>query len=208
MSPELWLTFVVASLPVHFAPGPNNVLALSHGMARGYRAGHVGSLGRYPAYLAIFLAAGLGLGAVLSASPVAFAALRWIGAFYLAWTGYRLIRSARSNGTTVAGGGAATSGRMAGYMRREFLVAMTNPKAVIFATAFYAQFITPEQDGFPQLFARMVVLSLTLECVAAGCYAYLGAQTGAMAKNAGLIDWMTRGLGALLIGFGILLAAA
>ncbi|MFC5583729.1 hypothetical protein ACFPOD_01275 [Nitratireductor kimnyeongensis] len=58
MSTQLWLAFILASLPVHFSPGPNNTLALSRTIRMGYWTGHPGSLGRYPAYLLIFLAAG------------------------------------------------------------------------------------------------------------------------------------------------------
>lgn len=211
MSPELWLIFIVASLPVHFAPGPNNILALSHAMRHGYGVGHLGSLGRYPAYLVIFLAAGFGLGALLNTSPVAFAGLKWIGALYLAWIGYRLLRSAGAINTDLPGKRGTPLG-LASFMRREFLVAIMNPKAVIFATAFYAQFITTGQEGFARLFAQLVAVSLTLECIAAGCYAVVGAKVGAKvggaAGKSGLLAWITRGLGAVMIGFGLLLAAS
>ncbi|WP_295808431.1 LysE family translocator [uncultured Nitratireductor sp.] len=205
MSMQLWLTFIIASLPVHFSPGPNNILALSRAIQNGYWAGHVGSLGRYPAYLMIFIAAGLGLGAVLSTSPVLFSALKWGGALYLVFMGYRLLRSAVTVSTLDAATGTV---RMHALMRREFLVAIMNPKAVIFATAFYAQFITPGQAGFAHLFAQMIAVSLTLEWIAAGCYCLFGARIGSVASGTGFLSWITRGLGTLLIGFGVLLAAS
>lgn len=207
MSPELWLAFVAASLPVHFAPGPNNILALSYAMARGYRAGHLASLGRYPAYLLIFLAAGFGLGALLTASPALFAALKWIGALYLAWIGWRMLRSAGAVGSGGAPARAETPD-FARALRGEFLVAIANPKAVIFATAFYAQFVTPGQDGFARLFAQMVALSLTLECLAAGCYAFMGAGVAGAAGRGRILAVATRALGALMIVFALLLAFA
>lgn len=207
MSQHLWLTFIIASLPVHFAPGPNNVLALSRAMTHGYWPAHLGSFGRYPAYLLIFLAAGFGLGALLATSPAAFAALKWIGALYLGWIGYRLLRSAKA--LAVDGAGAPREAFQLGrFMRGEFLVAIMNPKAVIFATAFYAQFITPGQDGFARLFAQMVAVSLTLEWIAAGCFCLFGAKVAGLAGGSGLLAWVARGLGAVMIGFGLLLAAS
>ncbi len=204
MSTQLWLTFILASLPVHFSPGPNNILALSRAIRMGYWTGHLGSLGRYPAYLLIFLAAGLGLGAVLNTSPLLFTLIKWCGAFYLAYMGYRLIRSALEISSPTR---AVESGKILGLMRREFIIAIMNPKAVIFATAFYAQFVTPGQPGFAVLFASMVVVSLTLEWVAAGCYCLFGASLGRAANGKGILSWVTRGLGAVLIGFSVLLAA-
>ena len=207
MSQHLWLTFIIASLPVHFAPGPNNILALSRAVTHGYWAAHLGSFGRYPAYLLIFLAAGFGLGALLAASPLAFAALKWIGALYLVWIGYRLLRSAVA--PSVEGAGASRETFQLGrFMRGEFLVAIMNPKAFIFATAFYAQFITPGQEGFVRLFAQMVVVSLTLEWIAAGCFCLFGAKVAGLAGGTGLLAWIARGLGAAMIGFGVLLAAS
>lgn len=206
MSQHLWITFVLASLPVHFAPGPNNVLALARAVRGGYWAAHLGSLGRYPAYLLIFLAAGFGLGALLAASPVAFVALKWAGALYLAWIGLRLLRQARR--AAMEAGVAAQPESLARAIRGEFLVAIMNPKAFIFATAFYAQFITPGQEGFAGQFARMVAVSLTLEWIAAGCYCLFGATLAGVAGRTALFAWINRGLGATLIGFGLLLAAS
>lgn len=207
MSQQLWLTFILASLPVHFSPGSNNVLALSRSMTHGYWAAHLGSLGRYPAYLMIFLAAGFGLGALLAASPMAFAALKWAGALYLAWIGYRLLRAARTAAPLAPAGGREAFS-FTSFMRGEFFVAIMNPKAFIFATAFYAQFITPGQEGFAVLFAKMIAVSLTLEWIAAGCFCLFGAKVAGAAGRTGLLAWITRGLGATLIGFGLLLAAS
>lgn len=207
MSAQMWLTFIIASLPVHFAPGPNNVLAFSRSLTHGCRAAHLGSLGRYPAYLLIFLAAGSGLSLLLAASPIAFVALKWGGALYLAWAGYRLLRSA---GMGIGAEDGVPGGLFSLYqfMRAEFLVAIMNPKAILFATAFYAQFVTPGQAGFVRQFAQMVAVSLTLEWIAAGCFCLLGAGLAGAAQRTGLLAWITRGLGAILVGFGLLLAAS
>lgn len=202
---ELWATFIVASLPVHFAPGPNNVLAFTLAATRGYRIAHMASFGRYPAYLMIFVAAGLGLGVLLGQSPVAFNAIRIGGAVYLAWIGLRMVRQAGSAGDAAEAGASDASLWVA--IRREFAVAMLNPKAVMFATAFYAQFLDPGAPGYAAQFASMVAVSLALEGIAAGFYALLGSSLrGRAGGRAGLMV-LTRILGAIMIGFAGLLAA-
>ncbi|WP_265515445.1 LysE family translocator [Nitratireductor luteus] len=202
---ELWTTFIVASLPVHFAPGPNNVLAFTLATARGYRVAHMASFGRYPAYLMIFLAAGLGLGILLAQSPVAFSAVRIIGAVYLAWIGLRMVRQAGSINDIAEAGGNDLSVWPAA--RREFAVAILNPKAVVFATAFYAQFVDPSLPGYATQFASMVAVSLSLECTAAGFYALLGGMLRGRAGGRSGLVVLTRILGVIMIGFAGLLAA-
>lgn len=203
MSAELWTLFVLASLPIHMAPGPNNVLAMLHGAQGGYQAGHLGSLGRYPAYLVIFLIAGLGLGAALAASALFFAALKWAGGAYLVWIGVRLFRAGAPLPTKTA---APEGGSLSTLIRREFLAAAVNPKAIVFATAFYAQFIEPGRPGYAVQFASMVAVSLSLEFLAAGLYALVGARLGGLAERFDLMRWVTRLAGGSLIGFGVLLA--
>lgn len=205
MSGDVWLLFVLASLPIHLAPGPNNVLALLHGAQSGYRAGHLASLGRYPAYLIIFLFAGFGLGVVLATSATFFIVLKWAGGAYLVWMGARL---AAAGLPATAGLSASASGSLRTRIRREFLTAAVNPKAIVFATAFYAQFIDPAQADYAAQFAAMVVVSLSLECVAAGVYALAGARLGDLAARFDLMRWVTRLAGGSLVGFGLLLALA
>lgn len=203
MSGEIWLLFVLASLPIHLAPGPNNVLALLHGARGGYRAGHLASLGRYPAYLVIFLIAGFGLGAALAASAAFFVVLKWAGGAYLVWMGFRL---AMAGAPPRPEPRLPAEAALRAQIRREFLTAAINPKAIVFATAFYAQFIDPAASGYARQFAAMVAVSLALECLAAGVYAFSGARIGSVARRFDLLGWITRLAGGSLVGFGVLLA--
>ncbi|MEE3102019.1 MAG: LysE family translocator, partial [Pseudomonadota bacterium] len=181
MSETLWIAFVLASLPVHFAPGPNNLLALSNGAAGGYARAHLAALGRLPGYALIFLVAALGLGAALSASALLFAALQVAGGLYLGWIGLGMLRAGlRGRGRAAP----ATAAGAPARARAEFLTAVANPKAVLFATAFYAQFLTPDMPGYAARFATMAAVSLTLESLAAGLYAAAGAAVGARAAAA------------------------
>lgn len=207
MSPEHWGLFVLASLPVHLAPGPNNLLALSNAARFGYPAGHLGSLGRYPAYALIFLAAALGLGAVLMASSLLFLVLKLAGGAYLLWTGWKLF-AARQALPAMPGEPAGGCVPWQALWRREFLVAAANPKAVLFATAFYAQFIDPAAPGYPLQFSEMVLVSLALESCGAGVYALAGAGVGAATARGRFLAWINRLSGAALMAMGVVLFLA
>jgi len=196
MSAHLWLVFILASLPIHGAPGPNNLLALRHGMTRGLGPAALAMLARLPGYALIFLAAGLGLGAVIMAFPAAFRLLTVAGALYIVWLGFRTVRARASAGVHGQDGASRPAART------EFLTAIANPKAILFATAFYAQFIDPAIPGYLGRYATMVAVSLSLEA----CLGFLYCAAGAFARNAlrgGVVLWLTRGSGAVLCLMGV-----
>ena len=87
-------------------------------------------------------AVALGLGALLAASEFWFSVLKWVGAAYLAWLGFRLLRS--QGGFEIIAGEAAGGqhGRRRIFMK-SFLVAVTNPKDYLFCSALLPQFINP-----------------------------------------------------------------
>jgi threonine/homoserine/homoserine lactone efflux protein len=80
----------------------------------------------------------VGLGALLAASPIAFSALKWIGAAYLLWVGMRLIVSPRRE---FAGSGGSAEARVGQAFNRGFLTNMLNPKVGVFYVTFLPQFI-------------------------------------------------------------------
>ncbi|MBC7279919.1 LysE family translocator [Hoeflea sp.] len=200
MSAHLWLVFILASLPIHGAPGPNNLLALRHGMTCGLGPAALAMLARLPGYALIFLAAGLGLGAVIIAFPEAFRVLTIAGALYIVWLGLRAVRAHESAGAAAQDG---TGGRSAA--RAEFLTAIANPKAILFATAFYAQFIDPAMPGYAAHYATMAAVSLSLESCLGGLYCVAGALARTHFRG-DIILWLTRGSGAVLclMGAGLL----
>jgi threonine/homoserine/homoserine lactone efflux protein len=79
----------------------------------------------------------LGLGALLAASQLAYTVLRWIGAAYLVWTGYKLLTNPRRSflppGSAPGDQGVAfTTG---------LLTNLLNPKVGVFYVSFLPQFV-------------------------------------------------------------------
>lgn len=203
MTWQIWVVFVLASLPIHFAPGPNNVLALRNGGIAGLRAAAGAMLGRLPGYGLIFLAAGLGLAAMLSARPLLFALLKLCGGLYLCWIAVATLRVRPSD----FAGGLLPQGRRRPLLRQEFLTAVSNPKAILFATAFYAQFLSLADPEYGMHFFHMVCVSLSLESIAGAGYAAAGARLAAPMKSAGRLVRLAQGCGLLLLIIGALLSA-
>src|SRR5687767_8546266 len=141
----------------------------------------------------------VGLSSVIAAMGWLFDWLRWAGAIYLVWLGYKLLRSPESlnqPGTTPAPRG--------GFVLQGFLVLMANPKALLFFGAFIPQFIDPRGNYAGQI----ILLGLTAMAVALltdGAYALLTGRAGALLSRA-RVRLVSRISGAFLIGGGVWLA--
>jgi threonine/homoserine/homoserine lactone efflux protein len=91
----------------------------------------------------------LGLGALLAASELAFTAVKVIGAIYLIWLGIKTFCS-NAEAIKIKRTTTDTNRRLRSYYARGFLVGSSNPKAILFFTAFFPQFLDPIQPLVPQ----------------------------------------------------------
>ncbi|WP_244848403.1 LysE family translocator [Caballeronia sp. SL2Y3] len=201
MSIQTFSLFVPACFAINMAFGPNNMLSLSNGARRGVRTSVLASFGRLAAFAVMIAIAGLGLGALLLASETLFTAIKLVGAAYLVWIGIKLIRSGPQTITGEEGAGAAGLARLT---KQEFLVAAGNPKAILVFTAFFPQFV--DRSAYATSFAILGAIFLLFELVAIVIYAALGARLGSLSRGARGFRWFNRVSGALMIGFGVMLA--
>src|SRR6478752_6527930 len=93
MSIETWLAFAAASAVLLIIPGPTILLVVSYALGQGRRAAFPVATGVALGDFTAMTLSMLGLGAVLAASAILFAALKWIGGAYLIWLGIKLIRA-------------------------------------------------------------------------------------------------------------------
>ncbi|MDR5756711.1 LysE family translocator [Caballeronia sp. LZ035] len=203
MSLQSFLIFLPACFAINMAFGPNNVLSLSNGARDGVRTSVRASFGRLVAFAIMIAIAGLGLGALLLASQTLFTAIKFAGAGYLVWIGVKLIRSGPALIATEPGTEAGTAS-IARLTKQEFWVAAGNPKAILVFTAFFPQFV--DRSAYATSFAILGATFLLLELVAIVIYALLGARLGSMSRGARGFAWFNRISGALMIGFGVMLA--
>ncbi|MGO4327581.1 LysE family translocator [Cupriavidus sp. 2TAF22] len=208
MTHSTLLLFLLASAVTIATPGPTVLLALSNGSRFGVRAACWGMAGAVCADMLLVATAAAGLGAVIAASEVAFRALKWIGAAYLAYVGWKLLR-ARVGAVPADAGelgirGARESAPARELFTRCFLVAATNPKALLFMSAFLPQFIDTGAPLLPQYALIMAVLAL-LNLLAMLVYAILGARVMHAFRESGM-RWLNRVSGATLIALAGVLA--
>lgn len=205
----MWLViFLGASMLVALTPGANNLLGMHHGVHHGAGRAMLALSGRLAAFAIMVAAVVAGLGPLLAASELALTVIKWVGVAYLLWVGARiLVRTFRGGAAADA---AATAAVPAGarLLRKEFAVAITNPKAILIFTAFVPQFVDPARGPVEIQLAMLGALYLVAEAVAGASYVVIGTVIGAARLSARARRRVDRGTGVVLIGMAGALAAS
>lgn len=207
MTLDFLLLFSMTVFIASIIPGPSMLLAISHGMQFGTRRSLASAMGNVTITLIQALISIVGLGTVLLASETVFLAVKWVGAGYLVHMGIAMLRSSSdtvSPGKTREELGNTSLKRM--YIQAA-LVTAGNPKAIVFFTAVFPQFISP---GAPYLFQCAILTGIT-GLIAFACfmiYALGGEKMVFLFSSACLGKAIKRIIGTSFIGAGIGLAAA
>ncbi len=201
MAQRTWLLFLLVSLGAVLTPGPAMLAILGHALARGARATLPVVLGNVFGAIALIAASIAGLSALLSALPHALEALKWLGAGYLLWLG---IRAIRAGGEDAAEPDRVLSGR---GVVRGVLIALSNPKALLFFGAILPQFIDPARPALPQFAAMAATFSL-LELAATGAVTLAAQSLAPLLRQRTVARQIHRAGGAILIGAAALVALA
>lgn len=170
--------FLTSAFLLAITPGPTMLLALSNGMAGGLRMAGWGMAGANLGSAIVIAVVALGLGSLLAASETLFNIIRWVGVIYLCWLGWQIWRSPTRDIAQDLQAGAqdapASRGARAAFMR-SLLVALSNPKAVLFFGAFLPQFVDASQPVGPQ-YALLGTIFIGLDTLVMLAYAGAGSQ--------------------------------
>lgn len=158
MALDTWLIYLVAVIGLSLAPGPNGLLALTHGVMYGPKKTLFTIIGGVLGFVVLIALAMFGIGALLLASADLLLLFKWIGGAYLIWLGVRIWRSPTIELQPI--GKTVVISDMA-LFRQGALAALTNPKVLLFFGAFLPQFIEPEQS----LFSQFIVMAATFAVV-------------------------------------------
>jgi threonine/homoserine/homoserine lactone efflux protein len=149
------LLFAGAALVMVLTPGPNMIYLVSRSICQGRRAGVVSLCGVIAGFLVHMFAAALGLTALFMAIPLAFEALKWIGAGYLLYLAWQAVKpGARS--PFEARNLPIDPPRKLFLMG--FLTNLLNPKIALFYLSIFPQFVSHEHGS---VFTQSVQLGLT-----------------------------------------------
>jgi threonine/homoserine/homoserine lactone efflux protein len=196
------LGFVAAVGVLVVVPGPNTMLILAQSLAGGRAAGLVTVLGVEAGTVVHTLAAAFGLSAIVSTSAVAFEAVKFAGACYLAYAGTRALLQADPPRAAAK----PSEPNLSRAFTRAVLTNVLNPKAAIFFLAFVPQFTHPERG---HMALQMVALGAIVSGVGLsfGCLLALAAvRVGAWMGDTAIGRWQHRLMGSVLVALGLRLA--
>ena len=194
--------FLALTSLVSIAPGPSVIFVASQAAWRGPKAGIAAGLGIQCANALYFTLSGLGLASLIAASGTAFSLIKLVGAAYLAWLGLSaFLQSFRKNPEPAAQLGKA--GKSA--FRDGVLVALGNPKSILYFVALLPQFLDPSQPLWPQIIL-MGAVGCSIDFFADIAYAFLGGALSRLLNRPRVRRWYERGVGSVFIGLSALTA--
>ena len=202
MDGQTWWAFFGAACLIAISPGSGAVLSMSHGLAYGVRASSATILGLQLGLLLILAIAGAGVGSLLLASDVAFAAVKVLGAGYLIYLGWSQWR-ADAAAPMLAGEGAGTAPVLPWRQRclAGFLTNATNPKGIVFMVAVLPQFMTDSRPLMPQLLTMAATL-VAVDVLVMHGYAASASALRRLLRSAQAVRWQNRLFGAVLMAVG------
>ncbi len=131
------MMFIVTSIVLALAPGPDNLYVISQSALYGARTGLIITLGLCSGLIIHIAAVVFGLATWLITSPMTFVWLKIIGAGYLLYLAWRAFRTPVITALTDT----KRLDTSLSLLRIGFLMNVSNPKVALFFLAFLPQFI-------------------------------------------------------------------
>jgi homoserine/homoserine lactone efflux protein len=203
-----WLAFFAASWAISISPGAGAVAAMSAGLNHGFARGYVLSLGLVIGIWTQVLVVGVGLGALIAASSLAFSIIKWLGVAYLVWLGIKQWRAPATPLVAATDAGADTSAALVSrrtLFLRGWGVNAVNPKGTVFLLAVVPQFLDLGHALAPQYGVIALTLAFTDLVVMAG-YTALASRVLRLLKTPRQMRVLNRAFGSLFLAVGALLA--
>ena len=195
--------FLITTFVIVATPGTGVIYTLGAALGRGHRAAIVAALGCTLGTLPHIVAAITGLAAVLHASGVAFALLKYVGVAYLLYMAFTMFRS--------GGGIALGASRQRSDMRvigDGVLVNLLNPKLTLFFFAFLPQFVAADGSATLQML-RLSAVFVAVTFVVFVAYGLLAATVREhVLRRERVMAWVSRVFGATLAALAGKLAFA
>ncbi len=207
MSLNFVLLYATTVFIASIIPGPSMLLALTHGMQFGARRSIASAMGNLSVTILQALISIAGLGTILIASEMTFQIIKFVGAAYLVYIGISISLSPTIS--FISNGESQIQRRVSlGKMfSQAALVTAGNPKAIVFFTAIFPQFIDPSVGYIKQSFMLIGVNSI----IAFSCfmlYAISGQKIVDLYSKASIGKYINKIIGGSFIGAGIGLAAS
>ena len=211
-------TFVLGALLIVLLPGPNSLYVLTVGARKGVRTGYRAASGVFLGDAVLLTLTAAGAASMLKRSPATFDVVKFLGAGYLAWLGFGMLRAAvkawrQRAAPPVSDADAAAMAEAVEAAERPFrralVVSLLNPKAILFDLAFLTQFVSPHAAHPTEAFALLSTIVMLFSAGYLSVLIFTGHRLAtAFRRRKRLAASMTGGIGSLFLGFALKLATA
>lgn len=206
---ENYLGFILAAILLNLTPGTDSIYIITRSISQGQTAGFYSVLGITSGILVHTLLAALGLSVLLANSPTAFMLVKYIGAAYLCYLGFKMLTSKNSNSITnhLSKNKGVTSQKVVdGWQiyKQGVLTNTFNPKVAFFFLAFFPQFIDASYAYGMLSFLMLGLTFATTGFIWCLCLALLAARFSTrLRENPSIETMLNRISGMVFIGLGI-----
>ncbi|MFJ7647152.1 LysE family translocator [Lysinibacillus sp. NPDC097279] len=166
----IWL-FVVAAITLLIIPGPAVIYIMARSIDQGKKAGLISVLGVSLGGSIHVVAGAIGVSAILMTSATAFHIVKYIGAAYLIYLGYKALTSATEHMPIETPKSAHK--QLVKIFYQSAIIEVMNPKTALFFLAFFPQFISPSAGSVTEQFLLLGTLFILLGLMSDGLYAVL-----------------------------------
>ena len=187
-------------------PGPSMLLALTHGMNYGARRTLASAMGNVTVTLVQASISIAGLGTILVASEAVFNVIKWAGAAYLIYIGIGLVLSPKRSIPLSENNNPTKELSLRKMYLQAVFVTAGNPKAIVFFTAIFPQFIDPDLYLIQSCMLLMICAFVAFVCFM--IYAIAGQKIVSLFSKATVGQYINRVIGGTFIGVGIGLVAS
>jgi threonine/homoserine/homoserine lactone efflux protein len=192
--------FMAAAAALLIVPGPAVLFIVARGIEQGRRAALVSALGIGVGTLFHVAGATLGLSALLVSSATAFAAVKYLGAAYLAVLGVRTLLT-RGGAEAKVETAPADLGRI---FRQGIVVNLLNPKTALFFLAFLPQFVDPDRGSVAGQTLLLGGIMAVMGVISDSSYALLSGTLGGWLKgNLGFLRAQRYFAGSVYLALGV-----
>lgn len=196
------LLFVSMTFFVSASPGPVMLSCMAYAGQYGFKASLYGMLGASGGNVVLMLLSAVGIGLLVEESAHVFLWVQWIGAAYLVYLGVQLFFSVPTTLST-----ASTSIPTHLLLSRSFIIAVTNPKGLLYFGALFPAFINPDKNIAPQ-FVLLTIIFLVMDFIWMAIYAKSGSALMQWLEKPEHQRWFNRISGGMLIVAGIAMGCA
>jgi homoserine/homoserine lactone efflux protein len=205
MTLQSWLMYLGFVVIATSTPGPAVLFIITNSSLYGWRKAVFAALGNISGLLVLGIISITGLGTILTGSQQIFLLIKYAGAAYLVYMGLRMILKGKTEFKAEKWSPAAAGITNRRLFFKALGLALSNPKAIIFLTALFPQFIDIRSSLLPQ-FSMLILVLICFSFSFLMMYALLAHQARNLLTRPGRAKMVNYTGGSIFIGLGLLLA--